>query len=92
MIRRLSVLAFTTQLSCGIWPTACEFKNNGEYYCWKTNTKASVKAATGFNENTSKELGYTYHCTADEVAPEFKTNDRCRRLRPSQAPRKRANV
>lgn len=89
MIRRLSVLAFTTQLSCGIWPTACEFKNNGEYYCWKNEYQDFCESGDGiWHENTScKELGYTYHCTADEVAPgiqdEWTVADGCDR---SQAP------
>lgn len=74
-MRRLasvSTLVFVLiQTSCGIWPTACEFTNNGEYYCWKNEYQDFCESGGGeWYQNTScKDLGYTNRCTSEEVAP-----------------------
>ena len=58
-----------THTGCGVWPTACEYATNSQYYCWKNEYQDFCESGDGiWHPNTScKKLGYTHHCTKEEV-------------------------
>lgn len=76
LLRGLSVLGVVLALSltsCDSLFTlpACTFEFDGRYYCWQDEYQDFCEAGGGtfYADYDCEDLGYTYHCTEEEVAP-----------------------